>query len=278
MRTINPFRQEVNHLCNGLIAQGNITIHYTNHESLEPGNRETAFTVTGVNGIKTPEIFKITLRNLQVKFRKRLNDLLLDTAPGSRVQVVRLTLEQTRRLLEVTSTTALSQMAGAVANEMKGSRIFSAPRFISSDRSDPGELMQLLLLRHTAPYAQAWHRTLKELHHELFSLQCILSYGSLLVLPDQPKTPDEKIPVNSSTRIMAAFGRMLYDFRVIGIRNKSQVCRLIAEKFETPRQKNISAEKLRQHFESPDPEIVKLICESMIKWMQKYMKTEFYMN
>ena len=272
MNTTYSIPQALNRLSGNLSALGFVKIHYRILADPDQPAANHLVSLVNVNGYTSLAGYSGIVESSRKEFGRRFRKLLQETRPELQGRLIKDALARLGRLGRATRPFAAYTGTPGDESHPASLRCFANPLFRSDDGSLPGTCQKEQLARLTMAHAGFWYRSIGELKDELSALYTLLESAGLPELMRYGKGHENKIQLNSSVKLMAAFGQMMYDIRVIETRNKSQLCRLIARKFATTRQNNISAEKFRQHFENPDPEVIEQLYVNLSKWTQNFRK------
>jgi len=77
-----------------------------------------------------------------------------------------------------------------------------------------------------------------------------------------------RLATNYTVQMLAVFAKVLFESGFFKDVSKMMVCRCFSSLFSTPRQKEISFQSFRNHFNQPDPSSLAEIVENLGKWMK----------
>jgi len=259
-------------------AVSSIRISYSISSTDLSGGATTALKLTGVNGFKSVTTFTGYLNHLHVS----LIGKLMEVQPRLDEQGMRLFLKQSmircRKLTQVTIPIPVEIKPGDPDGDghQKLQTVFYHPIFEHDPGDEPAEEIKKALLLITHRYAQMFKIVVDELLDELRCFFFLVEFFTVLNIPASLNHHSEKIPLADNVRILAGVMRLYYESGIFTITNKSEFCRLIASKFSTPHQKDISPGSLKNHFNDPTPETLQLIRDRLGKLMNNSRNLEKY--
>jgi hypothetical protein len=263
MKKIEHFPHMLNQMFSELNAASKIviscTIPSTHHTGLENGSPR----LTGVNGCNSVTTFTDYLYSLKAGLLETLSEEL----PELDVQVRRMFIHQViLRCRSYACITSPLETDDYPVNKKGYQQIrwgFHKPVFNPGEGPQPDVHAQKILLSLTSRYAYVWRLIGEELLDELHWLHCHATFLPVLNHPPDRKPAHEKIPLKDNVAELGAMARLFYDNNAIDLDNKTLFCKLIADMFSTPRQKDISPRSLKNHFDCPSLETMDQLREEL---------------
>ena len=273
MKTTQSFSHLLNEIFSELNNAACIRISYRMNHHAVSDLPEQEIILTGVNGFTALPAFTNYLSNCRAEAIKSITEELKMLEPSVKLLFLRQAINRCRRLSRVTIPVVAGEYQPPEPGQPVNPRQFFKPVFDPGNEPAPDDQMTEQLLRLTRRYASMWNFKLQEMTEELNHLCFLVNYVPIMIEVPGRNSPEIKIPVNASVELIAAFARLFFDAGLIGIRNKSQLCRLIAGKFESMRQKDVSWGNLRRHFQNPSPLINGILYEELCKLLQNFRET-----
>jgi len=270
MTPIESFPHLLNEIFDDFNTAASVTINYEIALTNTSVHENPEVKVVSVNGFRSLTTFTNCIWSLKANLLCNL----IEVVTGLDIQTKRLFIQhaitRSRKYLKTTIPVNPPSDDHDTTTHMRNYYGFNQPRYINAlDHYPDDETCRLLAFR-TRRYATMWKYTVEELIKELQGFFYLAEFLPALTPPVNSPPGTKKIPVRSSVAELAAMARLFFEHRAIALNNKSQFCRLVAEMFSTPRQKEISARSLKNHFDSPTPETIEFLFEEFRKMMQKF--------
>jgi hypothetical protein len=260
--------ESIPHLLNEIFSKFNAAAKIMISCQCCPGLEEEhhVVRVTGVNGFKSITTFTDYLFSLRADLVDGIMDVLPGLDIGAKQQFLHHAIIRCRMLVKTTRIFGSSE----TGNESDGYRhwVFDHPEFDHYNGAMPDDNTRRELISQTKRYALIFQWVADELLEELKCFYYMVEFLPALSQPPAMKPVREKIPLRVSVQVLGATARLFFESNEIALSNKTQLCRLVADTFSTPKQRDISFASLKNHFDSLSPETLDRICEGFRKIMQ----------
>lgn len=272
MKTMGSFQYELNEMFGEINQASSIVIGFNAGKPGKPLTDQNAIRLVSVNGFKSFSEFAAAIAHI----RDHLTVKIIEFSGKLDLRDKRALLLQAigcgRRL--TCFTLPVSQSESACHPRRLRAMIFKAPSFTcNGNGAVPGDETREFLLKLTRRHAWFWQMHAEDLVQELCCFLYQVEFWPALSTAGNTTTSiHEKIPVNGNVSALAALSRLFFEHKAIALDNKSKFCRLVADMFCTPKQPQISAKSLKNHFDSPTPETIDFICAELRKMMNKSRK------
>lgn len=265
MKHIDSFPYLLNEIFSELHTAASIVISYNFPPNNNAGPENERPAVTGVNGFKSLTTFTHYLYHLKNNLMAKLLEPQVEMETQARRLFVRQAIIRCRSYASVTIPLAEEDKPGSDPSYHRTRWGFYRPKFDHGQGPAPDANTRQHLIRSTQRYANMWRLIGEEFLDELHGLYYLVEFFPVLTQPPASKQVREKITVRVNVPELGATLRMFFDSRVFDLRNKEKLCRLVAGCFSTPRQQDISAGSLKNHFDAPTPETLDRICAAFGK-------------
>jgi len=272
MKSMDSFPHMLNEIFSEFNEASAIRISFDHRSKQQKGKQFPLFKLTGVNGFTSFKTFAHHLFDLKARLLEQLMDAQRDMDEQGKCLFLRQAVVRCRKFISVTIPLHVPEEYGYKNTILRQHSVFYHPSFIPDKGQTPGEDVLKKVLFLARRHAYMWRILVEELLDELHCFVCLVEFLPVLSIPSNATGNTGKLPVRISVEMLGATARMFFEFNAFDLDNKSELCRMIAQKFRTPHQKEISVKSLKNHFDVPTPETVKLLCDELRKMTNNFPK------
>jgi len=272
MKTMGSFQHELNEMFGEINQVASIVIGFNTVKPDKSSTGQNGIRLVSVNGFKSLSAFAAAVAYTRDHLIGKIIEFVSELDLRDKRALLLQAIACSRKL--TCFTIPIAQPAGAGNSTRLRAMIFKTPSFTrNGNELTPGDETRECLLLLTRRYAWLWQMHAEDLVQELCCFLYQVEFWPALTPAGNNTTPThEKIPVNGNVSALAALSRLFFDHKAIALDNKSKFCRLVADKFCTPKQPRISHKSLKNHFDTPTPETIDFICAELRKMMNNSRK------
>jgi|GEM_PF-1096385 len=274
MKHSDTYPHILNQIFSDLMTEAHITIDYKGYPCADDDDEDVRdIRIRSVNGYKTPAEF---FDRVQFLCSRLITDLMKAQdkfIPEEKSRFMELALERFEPLLHVVAFERFQpRYCHEDQNEIHGLHLFTNPNYTGDKYHEAPYYLFDRILCSAAEFSYAWDDAITSTYEKLGNISMLIEYIPSFQNQAQlakSSDPASKLRFTGTVPQLASFARFLYDQHFFNNINKSEVCRVFIDTFQTKGQDDIHWKSFKNNFDSPP-------VDALLFWQEEFSKSKQY--
>jgi len=254
MKSLHSYSAVLDSIFNQIEEETKIVIDFTVGHGQPSATGTDDFIINSVNGFATPAEFNHHIEYLAAEITARANT----TAQGLPAGVQQLFMKEVVNRFRLLRHITRFERFPTINLNSEGLWLFNHPAFNGCDiKAIPTYALNQVVLR-VSPYALNWKIVIcyaeQRLKYILWSYEY---FADKFTTEAKDKEVKRKLPLRIPVPQLACFFLGCVDTGIIKTETKQELFRITADVCQTPNAPDISPKSFRNHFDFPNPEVIK---------------------